>query len=372
MFMKGFIKKLSINFLVSVLLILVNINLANAAYDIFVGTQSGAGYGSTGGGIVYRYGGDTNWTNISAGTNIGQAVMDLEVFGGKLYAATQTNSGPGGDSGYGQVWRYNGGTNWTLVGTMGTSVMDLITYRGALYAVVTDYMYRDGDYKNGKLYRYQAPNNWTKVGGLSYTGFRTAIVSSVSGRDEIIIGELNTDAWSAYSPEIGLELRSDPGGSCVWDFAEYNGAVYSGHYWGPIYKTTDAYNWTMELFEGDRHFWALETFKRKLYVGGSGGYYSPHSGRLDFLEGSNLVTVWEYPTQSDTDGITRLAVAPDDSILLIGTGILDGYYTGNGKAEVWVYRPLARPPYNQPRLISPLDYFAGGVQSLSIVEPLPY
>jgi hypothetical protein len=351
--------------------IVINTGVANA-YDVFVGTQSG-NYNSDG--AIYKYEGGTAWSNLSLGVDIGQAVMDLEIFNNALYAASQTQSGYGGGNGVGQVWRYDG-MNWELTGTMGTSVMDLVTYRDNLYAIVTD----NNSSPIGKLYRYDG-SNWIYVDGLDYTGFFSATVSDVSGNDEIIIGELNTDAWSTYSPETGLVMRDDPGGSCVWDFAEYDGKVYSGHYWGPIYGTADGRNWEWVTYNYDRNSWALEVFQGNLYVG-SGGLYDEwcdegcwyqNSARLDLLDTSNgsLNTVWEYPLDwhneewddweiYGVEGITRLSAAPDNSLLYIGTGAREGYFTGDGKAEVWTYNGTSLAK------ISLDDYFAGGVQSLIV------
>ena len=60
------------------------------------------------------------------------------------------------------------------------------------------------------------------------------------------------------------------------------------------------------------------------------------------------------------EGITRLSAAPDNSLLYIGTGAREGYFTGDGKAEVWTYNGTSLAK------ISPDDYFAGGVQSLIV------
>ena len=86
-------------------------------------------------------------------------------------------------------------------------------------------------------------------------------MSSLSGTDEIVLGDFNTDRWNTYSPETGLMFRQDEGGSCVWDFAEYGGLLYSGHWWGPIFATADARIWNYVLEDPDRHFWALEPFQ---------------------------------------------------------------------------------------------------------------
>jgi hypothetical protein len=338
-----------------------NAETASAYYEVIVGTQSGGYSGSTGGGAVYRHEGGTTWTNISAGTEIGQAVMDLIIFDGALYACTQTQAGHGGRSGYGQVWRYDGGTTWTQVGQMDTSVMDMVIYRDELHAVTTDWA---GDVAN--VYRYDGtPCSWTLVGtdtSRATTGYQSAIISDVSGADEIIIGDLSVDRFYTYSPETGLVFREDHSGSCVWDFEEYMGAIYSGHFWGPIYKTTNGRNWTMTYEDRDRHFWTLKTYQGSLYVGSSGYSYqiSGRSGRLDILDTSTntMNTIWEYSANDNTDGIIQLAAAPDESLLFIGTGIKTGFYSGDGLAEVWTYDGT------NLNKISPDDFFGGGVQSL--------
>lgn len=325
-------------------------NLANA-YDVFVGTQSASDYLS---GEVFRYEGGTSWTSLSAGTYLGKAIMDMEVLDGNLYASTYDGSNK-----LGKVWRYDGDNLWTEVGELDMIVADMVVYRDELYAVTTA-----NSNPMGRIYRYNGtPGDWALVGtdtGPHSTGFFAATISDVSGSEEIVIGDRVTDRWSTYSPETGLVFRQDSGGSCVWDIEELDGLLYSGNFWGPIFKSTDGRNWARILYE-DGHHWDVEAFQGKLYVGGS-GYRgedgSQYSGRLSVLEGSTLQKVWDYNRSLDYDGISRLEASPDESILFIGTGVRDGYFGGNGLAEVWAYDGT------DVNKISPNDFFGGGVQSL--------
>lgn len=73
---------------------------AEAARPLYAGTSYP--------GVVYKYDG-TTWTAISG--SLGFAVLDIIEFEGDLYAATMYNQ----YSGFGEVYRYDGGTDWSLV-----------------------------------------------------------------------------------------------------------------------------------------------------------------------------------------------------------------------------------------------------------------
>jgi len=351
--------------------------------DLFAGTQGG---GLPGGGKVFEYEGGSNWTDISPTPGWDVAVvMSLTMYEGKLHAGTSTGYGKGGGSGgTGQVWRYEGERNWTPLGQLDRSVAVVLVLGNDLYAA-TNAM---------KLYRYDPPN-WTLVGsnpiprdGGSYsgTGFRSGVVTSVlCGTPEIILGELDHDGFFRYTPADGLRYLDDWPGSCIWDFAEYDsayddGRLYGGAWYGnggPVYQSALpstcspaelAFNSIRQTAVNN---WSLEAFNGLLYVGG-GGPMNPPDGpdpagaKLWTFDGLNWSgPVFTRPTSINHEGVSALAVYR--GALYVGLGLPEGYFSGDGRAEVW--RTADGINFE---LVPPSDefgtgIFGGGVQCLVAV-----
>ncbi len=339
------------------------------ANDLYVGTQGGP----WGKGAVYRYSSGNSWVNISQGTDIGQAIMDIKVFGGTLYVGTQTKSGYGGWGGAGQVWRYDGNTNWTKVGDeLGTSCSALVIYENQLYAVASDMNARFNGMM-GKLYRYDnLPGKWTLVGGHLYRdsqtgtycfGFSKALVSNIRGFDEIYIGDLDKDSFYRYNKNEGLRLVDENWRSCVYSLTEYKKNLFSGCWHGAFYQSTNGSDFVMKTYLSNyNHIWATGVFKDNLFAGtGNGGYYSP--GELRQWNGSYLHTIKSWPVTKYSEGVTTLAT--DENKLYIGLGIPTGYYSGDSyMAQVWSYDGT------NFMKISDFDAFGGGVQSMLVAAPL--
>lgn len=256
---------------------------------LYAGTKGGGGPVSSGGAKVFRYTGADQWEEISPSPlwNL-SAVMSLAHFDGYLYAAGQVAHAGAWPPNVGQVWRWDGGRDWTQVGGSFTGgVTVVLTYGSSLYAA-TGAM---------KLYRYDSPN-WTEVGSFPGSGFRSGIVTSVlHGAPEIVLGELNTDGFYRYTPQTGLERVASYYGSCIWDFAEYHspydrGRLYAGAHWyfgdGPVYRSalpgtcTSAQLSFGTIRQTYANNWALQAFRGLLYVGGGDGASGPtgaNSGR---------------------------------------------------------------------------------------------
>jgi len=338
---------------------------------LFAGTQGGSGTGS---GKVFQYTGGSVWAEISPNPAWDlSAVMSLTMFDGHLYAAGQTTHGFGGSGGHGRVYRHDGARIWAPVGTLDNSVMVLLVLNNKLYAA-TNAM---------KLYRYDPPN-WTQVGDGSAwgSGFRSGIVTSVlCGTPEIVLGELNDDGFFRYTPTDGLRLLYEIVGSCIWDFAEYNGRLYAGAFFssgygnGPVYQSALPSTCNpAELVFNQIHptgvnNWALESFNGLLYVGGGGPISSspdPAGAKLWTFDGSSWSAnpVFTRPTTLNHEGVSALAVFIGH--LYVGLGLPDGYWSGDGRAEVW--RTANGIDFE---LVSPSDengngIFGGGVQCLLV------
>lgn len=342
------------------------------AQDLYVGTQGGP----FGKGAVYKYGGSSGFTNISEGTDVGQAVMDIKAFSGTVYIATQTSSGYGGSHGAGQVFKFQGNNEWLQVGEkLGTSCMALVVYRNQLHAICTDMSDRNG--LIGKLYRYEnEPDKWTLVGshavynsrtGAYCMGFSRAVVSSIRGFEEIFIGDLDKDSFYRYNPDEGLSQVDENWRSCVYSITEHDKKLYSGCWHGAFYECSDGNNFVRKVYLNNyNHIWATGVYKDQLYAGTGNGYAfnkSSRQGELRKWNGASLELVQSFPVSKYAEGVTSLAT--DGQVLFLGTGIPDGYYAGDSSmAEVYKYDGVTF------ERISGADAFGGGVQSLLVSSPL--
>ena len=324
--------------------------------EILVGTNSG---GVVGGAKVFRYSEGTNWVDFtSGGIGDASAVMDLEYYRGQLYAGVQTVPGLGGQWGDGEVWRYTPDGGWTRVGGLDNSVMVLETYAGRLYAA-TD---------AGELYSctWCDGSDWEVVPGGGGSGFRSAMVSSICGEPELFLGELEYDIFWRYNLTDGLVFLDDNGGSCVWDFAEFEDGLFAGCFAGDgrIYRTEVELDCAepnfVSIHETYEQNWAMAHFQGLLYVGSATLYPDVSGARLQTYDGETWALVEYWPTTNANEGVTALATLGDE-YLYVGLGMSDGaYYTGDGVGEVWRYDGSSF------MRLSDVDFFGGGVQCLLI------
>ncbi len=287
--------------------------------------------GTSNPGQVYKYNG-SSWQAISG--SLGYAVLDIIEFEGNLFAATMSTAippppnPPGPYDGVGRVWRYEGGTSWTVVGdNLDDQVSDLEVWNGELYAGTA--------WSGGKLYRYDRyGETFEPVGEIpDWYGIRAMYGSSY---DYLQLGEINLDKFGRFD---GFNLYDDAQwvGSCIYDFAEFNDTLYAAAYNGRLFGSTDGINWSLVLgYSQHRNIWELEPFQGHLYM-------SYHSGLLARLDTSQSKSdVYMAP-----DGIISMA-ADGDSVLYFGIGgeagalwhsetVGTGYvyaYTGNGSPQL--------------------------------------
>lgn len=156
---------------------------ASAVFDgsLYVGTSK------SNAAEVYRYSGTSGtWTvmNGTAGTFGGQtsvdAVTSMTVFNGNLYIGTREDNTA-------EIWRYDGGTTWTRVsqstpGTIasaGTASIDGISsmavYNGRLYVGTRELP------GNAQIYRYEGGTTWTLVN----TTANTLVTTNCTAQAEI-------------------------------------------------------------------------------------------------------------------------------------------------------------------------------------------
>ena len=294
-------------------------------------------------GVVYRYKQPNTWdatslysisyrhpngnrVNYQATLEIGHAVLSLVDYRGYLYAGTMETSNP--RSGTGRVYRLHTwwrGSNewheWLLVAdNLDDQVSSLVVYNDSLYAGTS--------WRGGRLYNCEGTFDWTRrldhtnPGGWS--GFRSAHVWS----DGLLyLGDIRYDIIGRYD---GADFQhiTHLSGSCIWDFASYDGELYASAWRGRLFKSSDGISWESVVSYGlGTDMWALEVFNDSLYMGLDDGMLMRYAGIRDGV--TIIVGLW---TEPEGNGILSMAVGPGNRLFL-GVGGEAGYYgrsTGNG------------------------------------------
>ena len=307
--------------------------------DLYTGTSNP--------GLIYRYLGGKVWQPISTEEELDHAyaVLDFVEYNGHLYAGTMN------DTDVGQVYRYEGGTTWTLVGdNMDHQVCSLAVYQGDLYA---------GTAWNGmRLYRYTPGttvgpvNDWTLV--VDYTSWHGTRALHVS-HGYLLMGDLGYDLMGHWDGSTFTPDEEGWTGSCIWDYENYGDYVYASAYSGRLWQSSDGINWNviLDYYEPDYpDMWELETFKDSLYM-------SYDNGELRSTDGTDLRGVLVY---NAPDAI--ISMENDGDNLYFGTGGEAGYeYETTGIANVYKYNGA------NVELISEEDEFGAGVQVLYYTRP---
>ena len=278
-------------------------------------------------GRVYRYDGGTTWTLVSG--DLDAVVLCLCSHNGVFYAGTSTDIY---GAGIGKVYRYSSGTTWTQVGgDLDNQVASLITYNGNLIAGTS----RDGM----KTYTLDG-SNWVLRQNHGHDGTRSMAV---------IDGNLYEGDWFYDIIYRNGAIVLDPNvsgiwGSCIWDFAKHDGYIYAGAYAGTYFYSSNGINWTgvtIGDYSYDDNIWAVESCHNRLYLGGANLRYITSPG------GSETVVMTA----------SVLSLLNYGGVLYIGTGEEYGWYAGFGAGAVYSYTGSGTPT-----LISgTLD---GGVQVL--------
>lgn len=271
--------------------------------------------GTSNDGRVYLYSGSgTTWTPISG--SLGYAVLDIIGYQGQLYASTMSTSSP--TSGIGKVWRWDGGTSWTQVGpNMDDQVASLEVYGGELYAGTA--------WNGGKLYQYNSgTDSFGYVGAVSnFSGIRSMYASSYN---YLQLGDIGNDYFGHYDGS-SLTFDQSLGGSCIYDFAEFNGALYGAAYMGRLLSSTNGTSWSVARGNYDGNMWELEPFQGDLYM-------SYDNGVLAKLDTSNN---WTSVLGAQDSIISMVA---DGAVLYYGIGGEAGAYYGSstsGTGYVYAY-----------------------------------
>jgi sugar lactone lactonase YvrE len=289
-------------------------------------------------GYVYQYAGGTTWDIISP--DLGYAVLDLVKYQGHLYAGTMSTSDP--ENGIGRVYRYDGGMSWTLVGdNMDDQVCALEVYNDNLYAGTA--------WGDMNLYRYNGGTSWTQVVNyVPWYGTRALHVS----HDLLLMGDIGFDLFGHIDAAEVFTADHSGGGSCIYDYEDYNDHVYGSAYQGRLWESPDATSWNVILDYYDGNMWELEAFQGLLYMSYNNGELRasniPDRGALIYTANDGIISM-------ETDGDN----------LYFGTGGEAGAYYGSsttGTASVYRYDGT------NIVLISDPDYMVTGVQVLYVPE----
>ena len=291
--------------------------------------------GTTNPGKVYKYV-SGKWVDLSP-SPLGDTVISFAKYNGNLYVGVS-------NSGRGQVWRYDGGTSWTLVGDyMDGEVDSLAVYNGELYA---------GTSWNGmRLYKYTPGTtncdipNWTRVVEAGWSGTRVLYVFN----NYLLMGDIGYDRFGLWDGSNFYYVLNG-GGSCVYDMQEFNGKVYAAVWHGRLWETADGWNWSLTLSDGyGSRMWELEVFNGSLYMAYDNGELRrstiPDRGELVYTAPDSIISM-----------------ATDGTKLYFGTGRESTYSSdyGYGIANVYMYDG------NTVTQISSDDAFGDGVQEIFV------
>jgi hypothetical protein len=267
-------------------------------------------------GMVYQYQGGTTWDAISP--SLGDAVLCLAEYEGSLYAGT-VSWGETGEAEYsgGRVYRHDGDGEWAVVGdNMDSEVSALVVYHGQLHAGTSTW--------GGHLYRYDGGTTWTLVADAP--GWEGVSAMWVHTDGYLYLGDCHWDYLGRYQGG-SFRLLADLNGGGVWDFSAYSRALYAATYLGRVYRSADGLEWDM-VFDYDQNhllnLWEMEQFDGFLYLGDEGG-------RLRRMNRAGTTySVWTAPTSL----ISMVADGRDG--LYVGTGT--EAHGGDGAPGGVVYR----------------------------------
>lgn len=203
-------------------------SMATLGSDLFASPSNTEG--------VYRYDGGTSWESI--GTP-GRRLIALGAYRGALYGAgndhadvgeamAKTRAGivvpPRAPGGGGGVFRWDGGTTWTLVGMQPdtTQVYSIAVHDDAMHV---------GTWPNGLVFRYAEPDRWASCGRL---GDQTEVMGMVAYNGKLYGGTVplaqvyRFDAPGSWTLTGRLDHTEDALYRRAASMAIYDGRLFCG------------------------------------------------------------------------------------------------------------------------------------------------
>lgn len=248
------------------------------------------------GGRIFRYEGDTRWTEVGRLPDT-EAVGGQVVFKGRLYASSLYK--PAG------FFRYEADGKWSSLAVPdGKRVESLGVFNGYLWA---------GSYDGGRVYRYDG-TSWKDYGQL---GNNTQTYSFAIHRGRLCVGtwrsgrvyQLQDDeSWKDLG-QLGAELE-------VMGMLVHNGQLYAGTLpLAAVYRYDGGQTWTktaqLDQTPGVmyRRAWTMSQYQGRLFCS------TLPSGRIHSLEAGPCVTWdrelapgWRHVAAVKHDGTLRLYV----------------------------------------------------------------
>jgi hypothetical protein len=294
------------------------------SYDFFF--SNGPTYAT-----VYKYVGGTSWEKISPPDGVGlgadKAVISLCEYNGKLYAGTDGYSNEGGD----KIWRYDGGTNWTLIAGDEGLPGSFAVFGGKLYAGIADFEGDiDGEAKSGKLLIYDAQESGYTVIEFSadaydnWDGITSLYVCDITGSNLLYLGGAYTGVIAHYDGANFVKDVNITEGAYAYgihDFQYYNNELYAVTDNEDFAVSSDGINWDSIICDHIPH--SLEVFKDYLY--GDDGEW------LFKYDGTEFDIIWP----SEAASITYLLST--DNVLLLANNVCYCYAEYSGYGEVYAY-----------------------------------
>lgn len=238
----------------------------------------------TAGARVYRSADGLKWDSVSQpGFGVPhdtapRAIVDLAVFGGRIYAST------GRGDGAAHLWRSSNGATWTPMTVTGFGDPD--TKDVTVLAVFDGMLYAGAANKNTGAQIWRSPsgdnNTWTQVaptnpgsGPAAVTAFATfggALYATVESNGPVEVWRSATG--SQWEPVVS-DGFGDSGVTSSGGMAEFGGYLYvgAGHQMAgaQLWRTNDGAAWDQVLTPGfadanNRQIDSVFTFQNQLYV----------------------------------------------------------------------------------------------------------
>ncbi|MFN0198106.1 MAG: LamG-like jellyroll fold domain-containing protein [Planctomycetaceae bacterium] len=221
------------------------------------------------GGKIYKYKADNDWELVGELPEV-EAVAGLTVYKGKLYVSSLYKPA--------SLFRYDGGTTWTSVGTPdGKRVEALTVWNGEIWASC---------YDEGSVFRFDG-EKWTHTGKLGET---TQTYAFVVYESQLYCGcwpggdvfRYDGDQNWVNTGRLGEELE-------VMGMAVYNGKMYGGTLpLAQVYRYDGPDQWTLtgriDLTPDVkyRRAWTMAVYQGRLFTGTlpSGRVWSIEAGRV--------------------------------------------------------------------------------------------
>ena len=254
------------------------------------------------GGRVFRYEGDSRWTDCGKIGDV-YTVTGLVTFDGQLYATTcDSYECPTRTE---ACYRYDGGHKWTFVGNPGGRLGAFVVHNGSLYATLFG--------KQG-FARYDGGEKWTPLGAVPETG---QTYSAVVHQGQICVGTWPTGTVFRFDgPNQFTDLGRLGEEKEVMAMAIYNGKFYAGSLpLGQVYRYDPPAGWTLTgqldttpdvLY---RRIWSMAVYQGKLFAGTlpSGHVYSLEAGKCVSHDRA-LAPGWRHLAAVKSGGTLKLYV----------------------------------------------------------------